>query len=176
MDDGMIVETTGDRIHIEVDLPVPPARAWALLTEKQHIANWWGDHVDLHARPGGKLLERWSAGGREVVTAGVVTRCDPPVVLEMTWTDDDWPADTRVGFRLSEYGDQTRLVLDHSGWSVHPAGGREELIAAHAAGWSRYLARLAEYAAAVGPSEREHGEHHSPALVGDRGRAHDEGA
>jgi activator of Hsp90 ATPase-like protein len=94
----------------------------------------------------------------------------------MTWADDAWPADTRVGFRLSEYGDKTRLVLDHSGWSVHPAGEREALIAAHARGWSRYLARLAEYAAEVGPSERERRQHHSPELVGGQGFAHDEGA
>ncbi len=150
----MQVETTGDSIRIEVDLSVPPVQAWALLTEKQHIANWWGDHVDLQARPGGKLVETWSDGGRTVSTSGDVTRCDPPLALEMTWADNDWPGATRVGFHLAEDGDGTRLVLDHSGWSVHPVGERQKLIAAHADGWSRYLARLADYAAGVGPSQR----------------------
>ena len=124
------------------------------MTEKQHIANWWGDHVDLQARPGGKLVETWSDGGRMVNTSGDVTRCDPPLALEMTWADDDWPADTNVAFGLSESGGGTRLVLDHAGWSVHPVGERQKMIDAHAAGWSRYLARLAEYAAETGSSGR----------------------
>jgi uncharacterized protein YndB with AHSA1/START domain len=53
MDNSMIVETTGDRIHIEVVLPVAARQVWTLLTEKQHIATWWGNHVDREARPPG---------------------------------------------------------------------------------------------------------------------------
>ena len=152
--DSMLVETTADSIHIEVDLPVPPTRAWALLTEQRHIASWWGEHVDLEARPGGKLSETWSDGRRTVITAGDVTRCDPPLALEMTWADDAWPADTNVAFRLSASGGGTRLVLDHAGWSVHPVGERQKLIDTHAGGWSGYLARLAEYAAETGSAGR----------------------
>ena len=142
----MDLETTGDSIHAEVDLAVPPLQAWALLTERQHVARWWGDHVELQAGAGGKLSETWSEGGRTVVTSREVTRCDPPFALELTWADDDWPAETRVAFHLSEEGGRTRLALDHSGWGVHPAGERKKLIDAHAAGWSRHLERLATYA------------------------------
>ena len=147
----MNIETTNDTIRIEVDLPVPPRRAWALLTEKPHITSWWGDHVDLQARAGGKLLETWADGRRQVLTSGEVTRCDPPWALEMTWGDDDWPGDTTVAFHLSERGEGTHLVLDHRGWSVHAAGKRKELIDGHARGWSQSLARLAEYATEVVP-------------------------
>jgi uncharacterized protein YndB with AHSA1/START domain len=147
----MITVTRGERIRAEVHLPVPPRQAWALLTEQQHVANWWGNHVDLQARAGGTLVERWSDGGRTVITSGKVTRCDPPFALELTWADSDWPAETQVAFHLFEDGDGTRLVLDHSGWSVHPAGERRKLLEAHAAGWSRHLERLAEYAAESRP-------------------------
>jgi uncharacterized protein YndB with AHSA1/START domain len=150
----MKVETTDDAIHIEVDLSAPPMRAWTALTEEQHIANWWGDHVDLRARPGGGLRETWSDGARRVITSGRVTRCEPPSALELTWADDDWPGETRVAFHLSEHGGGTRLVLDHSGWGVHPAGRRRDLIGAHSRGWSQSLARLAEYVTDVRPSER----------------------
>ncbi len=146
----MKIGTMEDVVRIVVDLPVPPKQAWALLTEKPHTANWWGDHVDLQPRSGGGFLEKWSDGTREVITSGEVTRCDPPFALEMTWADDDWPADTRVTFHLSEHGDGTRLVLDHSGWSVHSPSRREKLICGHAHGWSQHLARLAEYATEVG--------------------------
>jgi uncharacterized protein YndB with AHSA1/START domain len=148
------VATTDQSIHIQIDLPVRPMEAWRLVTEKRHIANWWGEHVDLKARPGGTLVERWSDGRRTVITLGHVTRCDPPHALELTWADDDWPGHTAVGFHLSAYGGGTRLALDHSGWGVHPAGERKSLIDAHAGGWSRYLARLADYAADRGPSRR----------------------
>lgn len=151
----MNVETTNEAIHITVDLPVPPTQAWALLTEKSHIAKWWGEHVDLDARTGGKLLEVWADSGRKVITTGEVTRCDPPRALEMTWADDDWPGHTMVAIRLSEHGEGTHLVLDHAGWSVHPASTRQGLIDGHARGWSQSLARLAEYATEAG---RDRGE------------------
>jgi uncharacterized protein YndB with AHSA1/START domain len=151
----MKVETTDGSIHIEVDLAVPPMRAWTVLTERQHIANWWGEHVNLQARPGGTLRETWTDGARRVVTAGLVTRCEPPSALELTWADDDWPGETRVAFHLAARGDRTRLVLDHAGWEMHPADRRSELIDAHASGWSRYLVRLAEYATQGRPSERD---------------------
>ena len=144
-----IIETTDDRIHVELDLAVPPPLAWTLLTEKPHIARWWGEHVDFEARPGGMLVETWFDGGRAVTTLGEVTRCDPAAALEMTWADTDWPGDTRVALRLSEQGGGTRLALDHAGWGVHPPSVRQALIDAHAAGWSRYLGRLAEYAGAL---------------------------
>jgi uncharacterized protein YndB with AHSA1/START domain len=146
-EDAVKVETTDGSIHMEVALAVPPMRAWAVLTERQHIANWWGDHVNLQARPGGTLRETWSDGGRQVVTSGHVTCCDPPSALELTWADDDWPGETRVAFHLAEHNAGTRLVLDHSGWGVHPVDRRSELIGAHCSAWARYLARPAEYAA-----------------------------
>jgi uncharacterized protein YndB with AHSA1/START domain len=143
----MRIETTDDVIRIEVDLVVPLRRAWALLTQEAHIARWWGDHVSLQARPGGTFRETWSDGVREVVTAGEVTRCEPPIALELTWADDDWPAATKVAIHLSENGDGTRVVLTHSGWGIHPPDKRQAMIEGHARGWSDHLAALAAYAA-----------------------------
>jgi uncharacterized protein YndB with AHSA1/START domain len=144
------VRTTDDSIRVEVSLAATPHQAWSLLTEKQHISNWWGDHVSLEARLGGKLLERWSDNGRQVVTSGEVTQCRPPSVLEMTWADDDWPGNTKVAFDLSTDAGGTRLVLEHSGWRIHPVANRWRLIDAHADGWSRYLKKLVEYASELG--------------------------
>ncbi len=149
MEQSVKREIAGDGIWIEVDLSVPPERAWTLLAEKQHRANWWGDHVELEVKPGGKFVETWSDAGRQRVTAGEVTRCDPPSRLEMTWADDDWPGATDVAFHLTEHADGTRLVLEHSGWDVHPPEKRQKLIDAHVEGWSRYLERLADYATAI---------------------------
>lgn len=141
----MKVRTTKDSIRIEVRLPVSLPVAWDLLTGKEHMAEWWGDHVTLEAKPGGTFLERWSDGTRQVVTAGVVARCQAPTLLEMTWADDDWPGDTRVAFQLSTSGDATRVVLEHSGWRVHPDAERQSLMEAHTAGWAQHMEALTDY-------------------------------
>ena len=150
----MEVETTDDVVRITVDLSVPPQQVWTLLTEQRHIASWWGDHVELHARYGGAFRETWSDGGRTIVTSGEVTRYDPPGALDMTWADE-WCGETEVAFRLFEHGAGTRVVLNHSGWGPHPPSQRQKLIDDHADGWSRYLTRLAEYATQIGADSRE---------------------
>ena len=143
----MRTEATGDRTRIEVDLAVPRHRAWAFLTQTRHLADRWGDRLDLRARLGGRLVQRWSDGHRTVTTSGGVIRRDSPAALETTQADDAWRARTEAAFGTSERSDGTRLALDHSGRGAHPAGERQRSIEARAAGWSRHLARLAGYAA-----------------------------
>jgi uncharacterized protein YndB with AHSA1/START domain len=142
----MKVQTTEDAIRIELRLPVSQKEAWNLLTERRHVAQWWGEHVTLEAKPGGRFVERWSDGGRKVVTSGEVTQYRPPSTFEMTWADDGWPAATTVAFHLTASGNATRLVLEHSGWHLHPDRTRRSLIDAHAAGWSQYMEALADHA------------------------------
>lgn len=143
----MKVETTDNKIYIEVSLPVPRSKAWTILTRKHHVTNWWGDHVTLEASPDGTFLEKWFNGDRQVFTSGRITHCDPPSKLQMTWADDDWPGETVVTFLLAEHGNGTLLRLEHSGWDIHPYGKRRRLIDAHITGWSRYMERLDPYAA-----------------------------
>ena len=82
----MRVQTTGDRLLVEIELAVPVAQVWAALTSPAAIADWWGDHVRFAPEVGGELREQWTdASGRDIVTTGVVTRWDPPRSLDMTW-------------------------------------------------------------------------------------------
>ena len=41
----MRVQTTDDRLLIEIELAVPVERAWAALTSPAAICDWWGQHV-----------------------------------------------------------------------------------------------------------------------------------
>ncbi len=145
----MIDITSGtDQIVICAQINVPRDRVWRALTEEEQIAEWWGGYVSLDARPGGRLTERWTdSGGREVVTSGEVVRLNAPQTLELTWADDDWDESTRVLFQLEEAADGTHLTLEHSGWEAFPSSLREELIRAHASGWSQHVAKLAAYSA-----------------------------
>ena len=143
----MRVQTTDDRLLIEIELAVPVERAWAALTSPAAISDWWGQHVQLAPYVGGALREHWTdASGRTVTTTGVVTRCDPPTVLEMSWSDHDWSGETQVRFALEERtGDQSCLCLEHRGWSELPAEGRQRLIDEHAAGWRHHLQSLCSH-------------------------------
>ena len=145
----MIDITSGtDQIVICAQINVPRDRVWRALTEEEQIAEWWGGYVSLVARPGGRLTERWTdSGGREVITSGEVVRLNAPHTLELTWADDDWDESTRVLFQLEETADGTHLTLEHSGWEAFPSSLREELIRAHASGWSQHVANLAAYSA-----------------------------
>ena len=143
------VATGTDGVVVRAEISAPRELVWRSLTEEERIAEWWGGHVSLEARPGGRLTERWTgAGGREVVTSGEVVRMEAPRTLELKWADDDWDEPTRVLFRLQETAeDTTRLTLEHSGWEALPLSAREELVRAHAAGWSHHVANLEAYSA-----------------------------
>jgi uncharacterized protein YndB with AHSA1/START domain len=134
------------RILLSTTLDASPAAIWAALTEEAQIHRWWGDHVALDPRPGGRFRERWSdGGGGVVVTTGEVVRVEPGELLELTWADEGWDVTTRVRFTLEPLDEGTRLVLEHQGWSDFPADEREEVMADHAAGWQRHLTNLARH-------------------------------
>lgn len=82
-----------------------------------------------------------------MVTRGEVLRLIAPETLELRWADEDWDEPRRVLLRLEGGADATRLTLEHSGWEAFPSSLREELIGAHATGWSEHLANLAAYSA-----------------------------
>ena len=143
----MRMQTTDDRLRIVAEIAVPVERVWIALTSPDAISAWWGDHVQLAPRVGGALREAWTdASGRPVATTGVVTRCEPPTLLQLTWSDDDWPAETHVRFALQKLADdRSSLVLEHWGWEALPAQHRRRLIEEHAAGWARHLQALRSY-------------------------------
>ena len=133
-------------VILRLQLPRPVEVVWASLTDPRHVAKWWGDHVDLEARPGGWFVERWSnAAGRSVETVGRVTRFAPPTWLEMTWADEDWPVVTSVSLRLEAAPAGTWLTLEHSGWDRFPGSDGATLRDEHVAGWTRHLQSLEGY-------------------------------
>jgi len=110
-----------------------------------HMARWWGDHVNLDARSDGAFVERWRDQGRDVVTRGRVILCEPPRRLFLTWADEDWRHETEVAFLLSASDKGCRLALRHTGWDPFPTALRD----AHRDGWRHHLANLERYAAGL---------------------------
>lgn len=141
----MHVRCTEAALQIDADLEARLEEVWQALVDAEQRAAWWGDYVALEPRLGGKLVETWFDGQREVVTTGHIEVWSPPSKLVMRWADDDWPGPTRVVLELLPRDGRTHLALTHDGWDVHPESRRALLMDAHAKGWSMHLERLTAF-------------------------------
>jgi uncharacterized protein YndB with AHSA1/START domain len=100
-------------------LPAPRERVFALLTEPDQLAEWWGPagfttpSIELDLRPGGGYrFEMQPPDGDVFFLQGEYTEVEPPRLLAFTfrWEDPD-PDDqeTTVTLRLEDRGEQTEL-------------------------------------------------------------------
>src|SRR5258706_16376137 len=92
-----------DWIEREILIEASLERVWAVLTEAQHVAGWFGDSAEIDLRPGGKAALGWKERGRHLA---VVERGDEPNLLSYRWArgSDVEPADgasTVVGLTLT---------------------------------------------------------------------------
>jgi uncharacterized protein YndB with AHSA1/START domain len=141
--------TTADRLTLRLTVPLRSLTVWQALTARPHIARWWGEHVRLEPRLGGRFVERQSDLGRDgvrpTVTTGSIIAWDPPNELAMSWSDDNWTAATELRITLADVDEGCLIVLDHSGWERLPEKRRAALIEAHADGWTHHLEALTRY-------------------------------
>jgi uncharacterized protein YndB with AHSA1/START domain len=132
-------------IHIEASR----ATVFAFLTEPDKMLCWMGTEVSFEPRPGGAY--RCNVNGEDVA-AGEVLEIVPHsrVVYSWGWEGGEElpPGASRVEISLEEAEGGTRLILRHSGLSVH-------LAERHGEGWDHYYARLAVVAAGGDPGPDE---------------------
>lgn len=139
-------------LQLEAELDGSLAECWEVLTTSRHLAVWFGPHLTLDARVGGKLEEHWAKGSRKMVTSGIITAFEPPRLLSMTWADSDWPDQTQVTIELEPYRTGTHLTLTHTGWEKLIGVDYELLSAEHEAGWDSHLRSLVLYIRGIPPN------------------------
>src|SRR3712207_3506056 len=123
-----------------MSVPASPERTWNAITGPGQLASWW-PYLQLDARPGGSLVERWiNDDGQVTYTRGRVLVMQPLRLLRLSWADDGWPADTTVEFELQSAADATTVTVRHVGWQNMPDGAR--LAEEHKVGWRRHLENL----------------------------------
>ena len=98
-------------LKIEILLPATPKQVMQLLTDQQQIEIWSGEPAVFEAKEGGRvsLFDGWMSGVVEKLSADELT---------YSWTSADWEEGTNpslVHFRLKQEGEQTAVVLEHSG-------------------------------------------------------------
>jgi uncharacterized protein YndB with AHSA1/START domain len=147
---------TSDRIEREISIAAPPERVWAVLTEPEHVAVWFGNgtpqQIDL--RPGGVMhIDHGEFGAFPTR----VEKVDPPHYLAYRWASA-YPGEettdtnsTLVEFTLTPAAGGTTLMVSESGFDalMIPAdrvdtAGYER----HSAGWPVKLQELREHAEA----------------------------
>jgi uncharacterized protein YndB with AHSA1/START domain len=107
----------------------PVEKVWAALTDPDRVVKWWAEQKTLELREGGAIRMAWTNGGPD--TSGVVTRVEPPHLLEHTLDWSEAGSAVQFSWRLQPTEDGgTLLRLEHavvgrplrrelSGWATH---------------------------------------------------------
>jgi uncharacterized protein YndB with AHSA1/START domain len=143
-----------DRIERDVLIAAPAERVWAVLTEPEHIAGWFGDTASGDPHEGGELVLGWKEYGDSTV---IVERYQPHSEFAFRWATEAGlrPApgnSTLVEFTLTPEGDGTRLRVVESGFeSLDMTAERQTKHAEdNTDGWRIELGELKEYAESLG--------------------------
>jgi uncharacterized protein YndB with AHSA1/START domain len=125
----------GDAVELSRFLRHPPEKVWAALTIPARLAAWMGIEwlgPDEALRTGAEMHYRFT--NMDMETRGTVLRCEPPALLEHSFSDH-FPPGAIVTWSLAPEADGTRLTL------THRFRGPEDAPRT-AAGWASLLGQL----------------------------------
>ncbi len=120
-------------VEREITVPVDPERAWRLVTEPEHLEQWFAERVELDPTPGAPVRVVGDDGGER---HGVVEEVDAPRRLRFTWyAPPDGPPSTveievtpeREGSRISVIERELITIDAVSQIPVARSAGREPL-------------------------------------------------
>jgi uncharacterized protein YndB with AHSA1/START domain len=140
-----------EQIEQDVFIDAPVERVWAILTEAEHIRQWFAfDGAEIDLQPGGALVMTWKEHGTHHAR---IERVEPPYRFAYRWArrPDEQPGDgnsTLVEFTLSPEASGTRLHVVESGFDL-PEAERATWAKENTEGWSGGLSALREYAARI---------------------------
>jgi uncharacterized protein YndB with AHSA1/START domain len=139
-----------DWIEQEIVIDASPDRVWAVLTEAEPVASWFGDPAAMDPRPGSNAT---LGRTREGDCWAVVERVAPPAVLSYrqgrdAGTELGKGASTLVEFTLTETPVGTVLRVVESGFdSLHVSPDAQVIAETESSqGWTDGLATLRDYA------------------------------
>lgn len=127
-------------ISRQIDIAAPPAKVWAALTDKELIAQWFGDSAEFDPVVGGTGFFGWSAHGARFRV--VVEQIEEPTLLVYRWANesdvDPVPGNsTVVRFELAAIEGGTRLSLLEKGFEE--LANPESVHADNTGGWQAEL-------------------------------------
>jgi uncharacterized protein YndB with AHSA1/START domain len=150
-DGGPIAEEL--RLRVQAEVPAPPPRVFACLTEPWEVARWWGPSgfaipsIDSDPSVGGRYrIEMQPPEGDAFHLQGDFLEVDPPALVSYTfrWEEPD-PDDIEnvATLRLEDLGGSTRLSVEHGPFATK---ARRDL---HEQGWTESLEKLRQLLAGL---------------------------
>jgi uncharacterized protein YndB with AHSA1/START domain len=106
-----------EQVERRVRLPAPPEEVWAEVADPGRLSAWFGAHVELDLRPGGRASFRWPDGTER---GGVIEEVEPGKLLAFRWVpferlSDGTPVRRPIGrvevALVTAPGGQTDLVV-----------------------------------------------------------------
>jgi uncharacterized protein YndB with AHSA1/START domain len=148
----MEIGTIEREMHIEAS----PEVVYRVVSEPEHIREWWPEEAEVTPVPGGTGLITFIRPEGPKSEALTVVEADPPRRFSFRWVYDGAPAapdnSLLVTFDLQPSGSGTLLRFSEQGFREKgwEAAVLEEQLREHAAGWDHFLPRLGAYASRVG--------------------------
>jgi uncharacterized protein YndB with AHSA1/START domain len=144
-------------IEREIHIDASPEVVFDVVSNPEHVSQWWPDEADYPAEPGGAGRIGFRQESDTKWEQFMVVDALPPRHFSFRWThaEGETPAEGNsflVVFELEPAGEGTLLRMTESGfrergWSE---AKKAEEYAAHVTGWDFFLPRLPVYAAKVG--------------------------
>jgi uncharacterized protein YndB with AHSA1/START domain len=143
-------------IEKQIHVDAPPDIVYAVVSEPEHIAQWWSDVADFEPTPGRTGVLAWDAKAHTRPTRVNITvvATVPNERFAFRWVHPDGVAATSqnsmlVTFVLVPDGEGTLLTVTEEGMREQgwEAAALQEYYTSHDDGWTRHLTSLATYAA-----------------------------
>jgi len=111
--DGILTRLSDGNTEIAFErlIDKPAEKVWAALTDPVVLAKWLGE-VDVELRIGGKYVIHFRE--MKAVMTGVITRLEPPHLLEYSWLENDEMPQSLLRWEITAEGSTCRLKLRHS--------------------------------------------------------------
>lgn len=134
---------------IEKIFHAPVSIVWRAITDKNEMKKWYFDLTEFKPEIG---FEFHFTGGRENGIQYVhncrITEAEPNKKLTYSWSYEGYAGESFVSFELFPEGNNTRLVLTHSGLDTFPSDNPDFDKKNFVAGWSQIIGTsLSEYLA-----------------------------
>jgi uncharacterized protein YndB with AHSA1/START domain len=139
-------------IEREIHIEASPDIVYRVVSEPEHLSQWWPDEAELEPSTGGTGRISFVRPEGTKLEALTVVEADPPRRFAFRWTYDDGlvaaPDNSLlVTFDLTPSGGGTLLKMTETGFREMgwEAAVLEETYLEHSQGWDHFMARLDEY-------------------------------
>lgn len=142
-------------IEREIHVDAPPEVVFEVISEPEHIREWWYAETDVQPTPGatGELVWRDGDDPRAKVVPITVVVAEPPRLFTFRWTHPAGETAVEgnsllVTFELVPSGSGTQLRMTETGFRERgwEAATLEQQYQEHVVGWDTFVPRIGAHA------------------------------